>query len=517
MILHRLHIDFVADKSLQDQLREGLVAAILAGVFPAEEPLPSCRKLALQLRISRNTVALVYESLLEDNYLISRPRSGYYLHPAWQQPQNCAPERQTEQNGHQAPEWSKRFKLCPSNYLASLKPARWMNYPYPFIYGQPDTTRFPMEQWREVTRKVNSYQHDQNWLRDQIDQDVPELIEQIRQRVLPKRGIIARSEEILITLGSQNALYMLARLLFNQHTRVGVENPMFREAINAFSLQGSTIVPHELDDEGVRLGEQSVDCDYYYVTPSHQVPTGISMSTARRGELLAFARAHDQIIIEDDYDSETNFDPYPQAALKASDADGRVIYVSSLSKALSPGLRLGYLVAPAELIDELRPLRRLMYRHPPTTIAYQMAQFLALGYYESYLKRYREDSAMRWASVNRALNRWLPEAQRSPGSNHANAFWVRMPEHIDTEHLAWRAAYAGVLIEPGHSHFLGNTIPANYFRLGFHAIRPNQIETGIALLAQAAHGRTTLSEQHPPLPVAGINSGVNHALPQARI
>lgn len=489
MILHRLHIEFIAGKSLQDQLRQGLVSAILAGIFPADEPLPSCRKLALQLRISRNTVALVFERLQEDGYLVSRPRSGYYLHPAWCQPEGGALPYDDPAPAPQAPEWSERFKICPSNYQASLKPARWMNYPFPFIYGQPDITRFPLEQWREVSRKMYSCQRDQHWLRDQIDQDVPELIEQIRQRILPKRGIIARAEEILVTQGSQNALYMIARLLFNQQTRVAVENPMYREAINAFALQGSTIVPHTLDDEGICLTEQSENCDYFYVTPSHQAPTGIVMSSARRHQLLALARTHDRVIIEDDYDSETNFDPHPQPALKARDTDGRVIYVGSLSKALSPGLRLGYMVAPAELIDELRPLRRLMYRHPPTTIAYQMAQFLALGHYESYLKRYREDSAKRWALLDQALDRWLPEAARSAASNHANAFWVQMPPGINSEHLAWRAAHAGVLIEPGHSHFLGEQAPMNYFRLGFHAIQPARIDTGIARLADALHGR----------------------------
>lgn len=489
MILHRLHIDFVAGKSLQDQLRQRLVSAILAGVFPPDEPLPSCRKLALQLNISRNTVALVFESLLADGYLLSRPRSGYYLHPAWRQPEGGALPYNDPPPDPRAPDWSKRFQLCPSSYQASLKPAHWMNYPFPFIYGQPDITRFPLDQWREVSRKINSCRHDHGWLRDQIDQDVPELIEQIRQRILPKRGIIARAEEILITLGSQNALYLIARLLFNQRTRVAVENPMYREAINAFALQGSDIVPHALDDEGILLTEPSAGCDYFYVTPSHQAPTGIAMSRGRRDQLLAFARAHDQVIIEDDYDSETNFDPYPQAALKASDTDGRVIYISSLSKALSPGLRMGYLVAPAELIDELRPLRRLVYRHPPTTIAYQMAQFLALGHYESYLKRYREDSALRWALLDKALGRWLPEAQRSPASNHANAFWVRMPDGVNAEHLAWRAAHAGVLIEPGQSHFLGPRAPVNYFRLGFHAIQPGRIDEGVARLADVIHRR----------------------------
>ncbi|WJV58402.1 PLP-dependent aminotransferase family protein [Pectobacteriaceae bacterium CE90] len=490
MIDHCLHIDFVANRSLQEQLRETLIASILTGVFPADEALPSCRKLSCQLTISRNTVALVYESLLNDGYLISRPRSGYYLHPDYHQPENSAEAyaRQAATNDtRQAPEWGKRLNVSPSNFLAIMKPARWMEYPYPFIYGQPNTQLFPIEQWRDTTRRVTGTHRDHHWLYDNIDQDVSLLVEQIRKRILPKRGIIARGDEILITLGSQNALCLLSQLLFNRNTRVAVENPVFREAINTFSLQGAQIIPHTLDSEGLCLHEMSRNCDYFYVTPSHQAPTGIRMSNERRTALLEHASRYDQIIIEDDYDSETSFDPYPRAALKASDVHNRVIYVSSLSKSLSPGLRLGYLVAPSELIDELRALRRLMYRHPPTNIQHQMAHFLAQGYYEAYLHRYREDSARRWDSLNNALNHCLPECRRIEGSEHANAFWIRAPEGINTQQLAWRAAHAGVLIEPGQAHFLGSPMPGNYFRLGFHAIDMKQIEPGIARLAQAFH------------------------------
>jgi GntR family transcriptional regulator/MocR family aminotransferase len=130
------------------------------------------------------------------------------------------------------------------------------------------------------------------------------------------------------------------------------------------------------------------------------------------------------VIIEDDYDSESNFMLNPLPALKASDRSGRVMYVSSLSKALSPGLRLGFMVADPDLIDEARALRRLVYRHPPTNIQYQMAHFLAQGHYETHLRRYHYDSAQRWDRLNNALQQHLPECRIIPGSEHANAFWL---------------------------------------------------------------------------------------------
>ena len=354
MIRHLLHVDFEPGRGLQEQVRETLVNAILSGIFAADTPLPSCRQLASQLRVSRNTTALVFESLVNEGYLISRPRSGYYLHPDYHEASPAAVESAPQREAA-APRWGDRLQMTPSQQESILKPAGWMHYRYPFIYGQPDTRQFPLATWRSAANWLHGGVRDPAWVIDHIDQDVPMLIEQIRTRVLPKRGIVAAPDEILITLGSQNALYLLTRLLLSSTTRIGVENPCFREAINTFLLADAEVVPHPVDEEGIVLNERP--CDYYYVTPGHQVPTGVTMSSARRRQLLEHAARHDAVIIEDDYDSESNFTLNPLPALKASDRSGRVVYVSSLSKALSPGLRLGFMVADPDLIDEARALR----------------------------------------------------------------------------------------------------------------------------------------------------------------
>lgn len=484
MIRHLLHINFDSQRGLQEQVRESLIDAILSGIFPIDTPLPSCRALAAQLNVSRNTTALVFEGLVNEGYLISRPRSGYYLHPDYHAPQPGAATREQEtpapEDVKNAPRWGERLRMQPSQQESILKPAGWMHYRYPFIYGQPDTHRFPLTTWRAAANWLHGGVRDPAWVVDHIDQDVPMLIEQIRTRVLPKRGIVAAADEILITLGSQNALYLLTRLLMSRQTRVAVENPGFREAINTFLLSDTAIVPHPVDEEGLVLGD--VPCDYYYVTPGHQVPTGVTMSSERRMQLLAHAARHDAVIIEDDYDSESNFMQNPLPALKASDRSGRVIYVSSLSKALSPGLRLGFMVADPDLIDEARALRRLMYRHPPANIQYQMAHFLAQGYYETHLRRYHDDSARRWETLATALRTSLPACTLMAGSEHANAFWLRTPPSINTQQLTWRAAHAGVLIEPGARHFLDAAPPENFFRMGFHAINPDAIAPGVEVL-----------------------------------
>lgn len=492
MIDHCYHLNFDQQRGLQEQLRESLVSAILCGGFPADEPLPSCRKLSQQLSISRNTVALVYESLLDNGYLVSRPRSGYYLHPDYAggegegvlprlQPANQEPV--VEPNAEGAPDWGARFRMQPSLKPGVLRPNNWSSFTYPFVYGQPIRDLFPLERWREVSRNTLRRERDPSWLRDRFDRDDEMLIEQLRTRVLPKRGIWARADEILVTLGSQNALYLLATLLMNRGVKVALENPGFRDALNIFDLQGARLHLQEVDEQGMVLDERLHDCDYLYVTPGHQVPTGITMSAARRSELMRQIGQHDQVVIEDDYDAELNLDNHPLPALKASDSNGRVIYLSSLSKAFSPGLRIGYMVADAELIDELRALRRLMYRHPPLNNQRMLAEFLAQGHYDAHLRRFREEHARRRDAMSQALARELPSC-RHIGSPGSSAFWLSTPG-VDTQRLSWAAAQESVLIESGAQFFFDQAPPSNFMRLGFHAIDAEKIEPGIRTLARA--------------------------------
>ncbi|WP_110686099.1 PLP-dependent aminotransferase family protein [Salinicola aestuarinus] len=482
MLDHYFHLDFDCHRGLQEQLRKALLDAIHTGTIPTEEALPSCRKLSLQLGVSRNTVALVYEKLVEDGYLVSRPRSGYYLDDAYQP--GAAPEsiEGARDEVVDAPSWGSRFTHRPSHLQGVLRPSNWMHYEFPFVYGQLDAKLFPLEQWREASRRLLGGHRERHWLNDRYDQDDPMLVEQIRTRVLPKRGIHVRSDEILITLGSQNALYLIAQLLFDARTRVAVENPGYREAANVFRRQGVTLSYQGVDEQGMQLDAGAASCDYLYVTPSHQVPTGVTMSRARREALITQILDRDQIVLEDDYDAETNFDRHAQPALKASRAGSRVIYMSSLSKPLSAGLRLGYLVADAELIDEMRALRRLMYRHPPSGLQQQLAEFLAQGHYDRYLRTFSDDMRRRWETMNDAVTRGLPSCRRI-GNDHASVFWLEAPAEIDTQRLAWRAAQQGVLIEPGFQHFFDRAPPTNFMRLGFGAIDGERIRPGIERLA----------------------------------
>ena len=191
------------------------------------------------------------------------------------------------------------------------------------------------------------------------------------------------------------------------------------------------------------------------------------------------------VIIEDDYEPEMNFASDPSPALKSLDRHDRVLYVSSLSKWLAPGLRLGFMVGPTDVIREARALRRLQLRHPPALLQTAVALFIELGHHSSHLAHLREAYGKRRQRLDEALRQYLPWAHRTPSSG-GTAVWLRGPPGLDTRRLAEDCAVEGVLIEPGDVFFSGEDAPRNYFRLGFASIAADLIEPGIARLARAA-------------------------------
>lgn len=484
MLEQHFQIEFDPERTLQEQTREHLVNLILSGRLPVNEALPSSRNLAQMLGVSRNTIVLIYESLVDSGYIESRPRKGFFVTHNFSTPEVIS-TNVVQNDDAGSPDWLQRFKKKPSTERNIVKPNNWQSFEYPFIYGQIQHEFFPLEQWRDVARKSMSGHWNKYWVNDMVDTDDPILIEQIRTRLLPRRGIYVEPNEIIITIGTQNSLYLLANLLCNSNTRMAVETPGFRDAFNIFSLFNSQIHQQPVDQDGMLIDERLNDCDYLYITPSNQVPTGAELSDVRRQQLMALSREQDLIIIEDDYDAEINMKYNPKPALKANDEHNRVIYIGSMSKSISPGLRIGYMVADEELISEIRALRRLMYRHPPVNNQRQLALFLSLGYYDTYLRKIREINAAKLQRVIESVDRHLPHMRTADEIGQGvTSVWLKAPAGVNTEEVSWAAARKSILIESGAIHFACDNPPENYFRLGFSAIANHKIEPGIAALKE---------------------------------
>ncbi|MDD9909618.1 MAG: PLP-dependent aminotransferase family protein [Ahrensia sp.] len=476
-------------KSLQAQLREVLVSAILAGHLRASEKLPSTRHLSRQLGISRNTAVIVYQGLVEDGYLRTSERSGYFVNEIVQEmgigaARHMELDEERRLRPRQTVDWQVRLRVRPTAQRNIHKPLNWRQLPYPFIYGQPDPTLFPISDWRDCAYRAMGRKWLDEWSQDTQDNDDEMLVDEIRSRILPRRGILAGEDQILVTLGAQQAIYMLASLLVSRSTEVALEEPGYPDARNIFALRSETIRTIDVDEQGLPVDERLDGTQILYTTPSHQLPTTVTMPPQRRKALLEKARQQDFLIVEDDYELEANYVGDPLPALKAHDSDGRVIYLGSFSKTLFPGLRLGFIVADAELIKELRALRRLMVRHPPVNNQRSTAFFLSLGFYDVFVRRLHRTYRERWTLMREALQAEFPDATVTHAMG-GSSYWVDFAggqlSDFDSERLATLALEKGVLIEPGgiYSHQARSKSCA---RLGFSSIATDRIEEGLARL-----------------------------------
>jgi GntR family transcriptional regulator / MocR family aminotransferase len=324
---------------LQAQLRQVIVSAIMEGTLKPSAAMPSSRELASRLSVSRNTVTSTYQQLIDDEFLDAKPRSGIFvsLNIAALTPPNIDKRKRESHTSAHAPNWGARVQRSLKDKPTIAKPSNWSQYKYPFVYGTYDTSLFPTDDFRECCSKTLARSQLSHWTPDLDTDDVPELIEQIRTRLLPKRGVFALADEILITVGAQHACFLLAEALLNEKSCIGMEDPGYPHARNIFALRKAEIVNLPVDEQGLDLSSCATvnNLDYLFATPSHQSPTTATLSLDRRKSLLAQAQQNDFVIIEDDYEAENLYQGQPMPALKSLDKAGRVIYIGSVSKSLS--------------------------------------------------------------------------------------------------------------------------------------------------------------------------------------
>lgn len=440
-------------------------------------PLPSCRLLAEQLGVSRNTVFAAYQQLIDLELLVARDRSGYYVNPE-------AYEKAAAPAGHSAdgPATPAPVTFAPSELIPIDNPVDWTSYPYPFIYNQIDPNLFPVDGWRECSRLVLGRKQIPTLMGDSVESDSPNLIEQLRQRLLATRGIFANPDEILITLGAQNALSVLGMLFAQFDQPIAVEDPGFMGGFNAFRMAGNRLVSVPVDLEGLIPSAIPDGVKLVFTTPSHQFPTMVTMPLKRREELLAVAKQKDCLIIEDDYEAEMNYLAQSSPPMRAMDREQRVIYVGSFSKTLSPGIRLGFIVAHPDIIREARIVRGTMFRHPPTLLQETIAIFIRLGYYDAHLRNIERRYKKRWQAMRDAIATHLPmlEYTRNMGGT---SFWLTGPPDFDGTLLRERLRERGVLIDRGENFFLEKD-RRNCFRLGFAFVPISKLEEGIRIIAE---------------------------------
>lgn len=474
---------FFLDRSsrvgLQAQIREIVVSAVLSGRLHPGAQLPSTRKLADYLNISRITVTLAYQELASQGYVEAASRSSYRVAG---NPPTSGLEAASPHAGTDVVDWSSKLRSTFIVAKQMRKPLDWRRYPYPFLYGQMDTTLFDLTAWRDSARRALAREDFELMAGDFAAADDVQLVNYIYSRTLPSRGIRATPDEILVTVGAQNALWIVTQLLLRPGTHAVCENPCHPDMSASLKLSGAQVTAVDVDKEGLPPEALPQNIDAVFVTPSHHSPTGATMPVERRARLLEAAAKNDFIIVEDDYEFEMSFLAPPSPALKAFDRSGRVFYIGSFSKSLFPGLRLGYLVAPAPVIREARALRALMLRHPPGHLQRTAAYFLALGHHDAVLHRMRSEYHKRHMVMAEALKR---EGLVIAGSSAfgGTSFWIEGPEGLDADLLMNELRQDGVLIETGSPFFPADDGPCRFFRMGYSSIPRSRIDEGIVRTA----------------------------------
>ncbi|MBX4874096.1 PLP-dependent aminotransferase family protein [Rhizobium bangladeshense] len=428
--------------SVGRQLAQALRNAITRGELRLGERLPSTRTLAASLQIARGTVVEAFDQLTAEGYLQARVGAGTHVAAALT---DAAPALQPPPA---EPEAEDALDLpAPAARLISVARALTPHPPVPFAIAVPASGIAPDDSWRRLGNRMRaSRQAAPSGYHDPAG--VLELRIAIADHVRRARAVHCVPEQVIVTAGTQQGLYMAGRVLLSLGDAVWAEDPAY---------PGLTAI---LDDLGVRTYRLPVDAQGMdverglelcrearaaFVTPSHQYPIGMPLSMARRNALITWADKNRAWIVEDDYDSELRYAGHPFPSMQGL-RPSRVIYLGTLSKILFPSLRLGYVIAPPPLVEAFAGARAILDRHSPTAEQHVLAAYISEGYFEAHIRRIRALYAERRNILLAALERALPQGCHVQPSDQGMHVLLWLPERADDVQLAARALSAGLAV-----------------------------------------------------------------------
>jgi GntR family transcriptional regulator / MocR family aminotransferase len=467
--LGQIYLDRSQKRSLQAQLADQMKVVIRAGKLRVGQKLPSTRMLADQLHIARNTVVAAYESLHGEGYLEVNERSGFIVGSATQAFRS-RPQQQLQ---------GRRKTARPLQPIA----------PVPFRPAQPDVNLFSLKIWNRhrtrILRKGSSLLQYQSRFSIGLD----ELRRNVAGYLRDSRGVRCNWDEVAITGGSQQALFLLGHLLLDRDHSVYMEDPGYPGATRSWEAARAAVIPVPVDDEGICLPlPHASGASLVYVTPSHQFPLGTCMSLSRRLALLEVARQRSLWIIEDDYDAEFRYTSAPQPSLQGLDEHRRVIYMGSFSKTLFPGLRIGFVVLPPELVESFTKLKMIVDDHGPLIDQATLAAFLESGAFSAHLRRCRKVYSERQEYfLDLVRRRELP--LEFPTTGRGMNLAGRLPNHFGDRALRNPLAAEGLDVPLLSSYSIIARTPGLLF--GLTAFEPPSILKGVERLSRA-FGRTLM-------------------------
>ncbi len=459
-----------AERSLSAWLYQELCRAIASGRLRAGARLPSTREFAKQHRMSRGTVVAVFEQLKSEGYLRTGKGAGSWIDPR-------LPIRRPS---------PARVALPDAPYLPGpLAGLRYSYPPRPFRLDVPALDLFPIREWARIAnRRLRRARGFTLGSRDR--RGFEPLRTAIADYLGTSRGVTCTPDQIVIVSGVQQALDLIARVVLKPGHPVWMEDPGYFGALLAFRNAGAKVLPVPVDDQGMNPARAPGSAKLAYVTPGHQFPLGVTMSMPRRLQVLAWAREADCWLLEDDYDSEYRFIGRPVPALHSLDDSERVILVGSFNKLMFPALRIGYIVAPASLVDRVATLRFGVDLNSFPVDQAALADFIEHRALSRHLRRMRETYGARLAVLQDSCHKHL-EGLIELSDVPAGLFTPAFLRNGMTSRQAEEAAAARDVESMGLHRFSLHGRDPKGLLLGFGAFDEQSIRHAVVTLAKVFH------------------------------
>jgi GntR family transcriptional regulator/MocR family aminotransferase len=459
------------------RLAAAVTGDIRRGVLRAGDRLPSTRDVAAQLGVNRNTVVAAYEELVAQGWVESRGAGGTFVAAE-------LPERRPR---HARPhEDVTGVALRPAYDLAQvpgLRSPQVGNARFLLSAGIPDPRIFPRAALARAYRRVLQSRRGVSALEYAEPGGMPALRDAIAMMLRSTRSIPATGDNVLVTRGSQMAIELVARALVRPGAVVAVEHLGYQPAWRAFEAAGATLEGITLDAQGLVVDSFPACPRCVYTTPHHQYPTTTLLAPGRRLALLERARRERFAILEDDYDHEFHFDGRPVPPLASSDRAGSVIYVGTLSKTLAPGLRLGFVAAPAPVIAALTALRSTIDRQGDHALELAVADLITDGEAQRHTNKARRIYASRRDALASALRRELGDALAFELPAGGITLWARVADDIDLERWQTRALAQGVAFSAARDFALDRR-GRPFVRLAFARYSESELATAVRIMAR---------------------------------
>jgi len=471
-MVEQMHLQLDNNGPKHEQLARSLRQAIRSGQFQTGSKLPSTRMLSENLGLSRNTVLRAYEQLRIERLGVTREGSGTYVGdvPSTHGPV-AAPRPVEAQSAYAA-----RMRDLPPVTLGGGAPG----LRYDLQYGAPLVNTKLVSAWGTALATAAATTSSGY----PPPQGLPELRDAIARFLATWRGIVAEPRDIVIVSGTQQALALAARILLDVGATAAMEDPHYELASHCLRAHGADVVGVRTDDEGLVVDELPGAARLVHVTPSHQFPSGRTMSLSRRRQLLKFAEEHSSWIFEDDYDGELSYAAKPIPALRSLDAGDRVIYVGSFSKMMFPSLRLAYVVCPAGLRKDVVRAKMLEDLGCPAIEQAAMSLLFRRGAFDRHLGATVLELRRRRSALFTGLERHaagLIQADDSQLGMHVIGW---LPDSFDRQRLdrlIKSARLNGLGLHPVHPYYRVPP-PRLGLLLGFAGLFPRQIEEATAIL-----------------------------------